>query len=69
MPKFRISNTHGNKTFKAGAILLDSKSTFSTDIVTEPSEPATIYVLLGGKHKTWKKNDQNWTHGHCIFMP
>src|SRR5215813_13752969 len=42
MPKFKISNIHmgtdsiiinWNKTFKAGAIVLDSKSTFSTDIV------------------------------------
>src|SRR5215469_16048961 len=50
MPKFRISNIHmatesiiinRNKTFKAGTIELDSKSTFSTDIVMKPSEPAS----------------------------
>ena len=52
MPKFRISNIHmatesiiinRNKTFKAGAIVLDSKSTFSANW--------RLWPLLAGRGK------------------
>jgi integrase len=58
MPKFRISNIHmatesiiidRNKTFKASKYCITlGKSTFSTDIVTEPSGPGLILSLYLG---------------------